>query len=280
MSRPGSRLALSGITVEYPAVTALHDVSFTLEPGDAVALVGLSGAGKSTLLNVCNGMIRPTSGTVTMDGVDLTGAPPRALRQLRSRTGFIHQSLNLVPNIRVIQNVVGGRLGRRSLAGALRDFLFPSRHVVRSVYEILDSVGIADKLYERTDRLSGGQQQRVAIARALMQSPRILLADEPVSSVDPSTASATIDLLLRLSQRLGLTLCVSLHNLELARSKFSRLLALRGGRLVLDKPTETVSDAEFDALYALAQDGDSTPEPTDSWQGSTRATGGLVRRFD
>ncbi len=243
---------IRNVTVAHASTHALDDVSLSLQPGEAVALVGLSGAGKSTLLSVCSGMIRPDSGSVEANGHELAKLTAAQLRRVRSRIGFIHQDFSLVPNLRVLQNVVSGRLGKRSFVGGVRDFLFPADDVVQKVYEILDSVGIAEKLYERTDRLSGGQRQRVAIARALFQSPDIILADEPISSVDPARAQRTIALLRQICTDRGLTLCVSLHNLELARAYFPRLIALKSGRVLFDKSVGCITQAEFDELYHIA----------------------------
>ena len=241
------------MTVAYPGIEALAEVSLTLKPGEAAALIGLSGSGKTTLLNTCNALIQPTNGTVSIDGKEFGEMNSRELRYARSRIGFIHQSLSLVPNLRVIQNVVSGRLGQRSFLGGARDLLFPSTNVVEKVYEILDSVGIAEKIYERTDRLSGGQQQRVAIARALFQDPLILLADEPISSVDPLRAKATLSLIREICKKKGLTLCVSLHNLDLAKTLFPRLIGLQDGRLIFDKATETVGTNEIHKIFSLPE---------------------------
>ena len=154
----------------------------------------------------------------------------------------------------MIQNVASGRLGSQSLLGSLRTVLFPNRGEAVAIHEILERVGIEEKLYERTDRLSGGQQQRVAIARALYQKPVALLADEPVASVDPARARDTVSLLCDVSREQGLTLCMSLHNLDLAREFFPRLIGLRFGRVVFDEPASELTDAQFEALYHLDAD--------------------------
>jgi phosphonate transport system ATP-binding protein len=244
-------LRLSRVTVRYGPVAALNDVTLSVSPGERVGLVGPSGAGKTTLLRLFNGSARPTAGHVTVLGDDVAALSGRALRHLRSRVGFVHQDLSLVPSQRVIRNVLAGKLGQRSLPGAVRMMLLPTKTETLAVHRILDRVGIAEKLYERTDRLSGGQRQRVAVARALYQDPAVLVADEPVASVDPARARDTVALLASISRESGLTLCMSLHNLDLAREYFPRLVGLRSGRVVFDRATAALSDAEFAELYRL-----------------------------
>ena len=242
---------LERVSVRFGAVRALEQVSLGLAPGEAVGLVGPSGSGKTTLLRALNGSQGVDSGEVRVADRALRDVGRRELRDLRSHVGFIHQGLDLVPNLRVSHNVIAGRLGQMGFARSLGAFLFPSRALLREAYDVLDRVGIADKLFERTDRLSGGEQQRVALARALFQRPRALIADEPVASVDPARARDTVELLTRISKEEGLTLCMSLHNLELARRFLPRLVGLRDGRVVFDRSAREIDDASFDALYAL-----------------------------
>lgn len=242
---------LDGVSVEYPNLRALDDVSVRIDGGEAVAVVGPSGSGKTTLLHVLNGSVRPAGGTIRVHGRPLGDMTARELRRTRASIGFVHQDLRLVPNLRVHHNVIAGRFGRLSFSASLRAMLLPPRRLKCDVYEVLERVGIAEKLFERTDRLSGGQQQRVAIARALFQQPVALLADEPVSSVDPARAKDSVQLLTRLSRELGMTLCVSLHHLELAREFFPRLIGLRRGRIIFDQAPSELSHEQFEALYRL-----------------------------
>jgi len=246
----GARFVLDDVRVAYGSCVALDGIDLTIEAGEAVAVVGPSGAGKTTLLGLLNGTVRPDRGTVSVDGGVLHDLSPSELRRVRADIGFIHQDLALVPNVRVLQNVLHGRLGRMSFLGALRAATFPQRRAVAEVYEILHRVGIAEKLYELTHRLSGGQRQRVAIARALYQQPRVLLADEPVSSVDPARARDTVALLMEISRERRLTLCMSLHNVDLAREFFPRLIGLRAGRIVFDR-SSALHDREVYDLYDL-----------------------------
>jgi len=242
---------LDKASVDFRGLPAVDGVSLEIEPGERVGLVGPSGAGKTTLLRLLVGAVRPSRGRVVVDGRDLAGLSARDLRGVRSRTGFVHQDHRLVPNHRVVTNVLAGRLGRWSFLRSLREVFWPRRAAVKQVHRLLARTGIPDKLYQRVDTLSGGQQQRVAIARALYQEPQALLADEPVSSVDPARAEDTVRLLAEIAEQENLTLCVSLHNLDLARRYFPRLVGMRAGRIAFDCLTAELSDGHFDELYRL-----------------------------
>jgi phosphonate transport system ATP-binding protein len=178
-----------------------------------------------------------------------------ALRELRAQLAFIPQDLGLVPNMRVVQNVVGGHFGRRSLLGALRDLLLPALEVRREIFALLERVGIAEKMYDRVDALSGGQQQRVAVARALFQSPAVLLADEPISAVDPARARSLLELLVGLCAEEELSLVVSMHQLELAREFFPRLVGMKEGKVLFDRATPDLQAGELADLYRLEEEG-------------------------
>lgn len=246
-----SAFELERITCRFGQFTAVDEVSLRIESGEQVALIGPSGSGKTTLLRTLNTIRAPDRGTVSVFGDDVSGYGVRELRKLRSRIAFIPQDLGLVPNLSVLQNVVLGSGGRRGTWRSLRDLVLPAKADVLRIHELLERVGIEEKLYARTDTLSGGQQQRVAIARSLFQQPEALLADEPVSSVDPARARDTVALLVELSREKGFALCVSLHNLELAREYFPRLVGLRRGQVRFDGAPGAIPETEMAALYEL-----------------------------
>jgi len=241
----GPVIRLRSVTVDAGSTRALDDVDLVVRRGERVALVGPSGAGKTTLLMVINGTVVPDRGAVTVLG----SAPGSADRRSRTRVGTVYQQLHLIGPLQVVHNVNAGRLPAWSLGRALWSLVRPQE--TTAVAEVLDRVGIAHKARERTERLSGGEQQRVAIARVLAQRPEVLLADEPVSSLDPARAREVMDLLRSLAVEAGRTLVVSLHAFALARSHCDRIVGLRGGRVVFDAPAAAVGDDMAAALYDL-----------------------------
>ena len=242
---------LENVSVTLDQASVLSDVSCNIEAGEIVAIVGPSGAGKTTLLRLLNGMIGPTKGSVCLDRADFQSLPTHELRRVRSRIGFVHQSHNLIPNLRVVQNVVAGKLGQRGFFQSARSMIRPDSRDQAGAHALLERVGIAEKLFERTDKLSGGQTQRVALARALFQEPKVLLADEPVAAVDPARARDLIRLMVDLAREDNITLIACMHDLSLAREFFPRMIGLRAGRVAFDSQTESVSEAVFDELYSL-----------------------------
>lgn len=240
---------LSQVTHRFGTLPVLTDVNLEIYPGERVALVGASGAGKSTLIQLLNGTLAPTAGDVWVMGQRLDRLSTRQRRQVQRRIGTIYQQFHLVGNLRVVHNVNAGQLGRWSGLKSLLSLVVPQE--VDTAAQALTQVGIPEKLYERTDLLSGGQQQRVAIARVLVQNPALVLADEPIASLDPERSRELMDLLRDLSVERGRTLVVSLHALEFARSHCDRILGLRQGRLVFDAPTKRVTPEMLDELYRL-----------------------------
>jgi phosphonate transport system ATP-binding protein len=253
-TRQPQGFSLLNVRVRLGGRAVLHGVDLKVAAGEAVAILGPSGAGKTTLLRLLNGAVVPESGMVTVAGRDLAEMAGRELRDVRSGIGFIHQDLRLVPNLRVVQNVLMGRFGGQSFASSLRMMFKPITTDHEEVHRLLERVGIGEKMFERVDTLSGGQSQRVAIARALFQRPGILLADEPVSSVDPARAHALLTLLAEICAEEGLTLVVSVHDPELVRRHFGRVVGMRSGRVAFDEPTDRLDDTLLADLYRLDRD--------------------------
>ena len=227
---------------------ALDGISVGIQRGQRVALIGPSGAGKTTLFRLLNCTLRPTSGKLLIGGEDVHALHGKALRRTRRLIGSVYQQHNLVPRLRVIHNVLAGQLGRWSTLRSLFSLAKPTD--VQLAHHALSRVGIGDKLFERTDELSGGQQQRVAIARVLMQDPEVVLADEPVSSVDPSLAASIVRLLIDISQDTRKTLLVSLHSVDLALAYFPRVIGVKAGRISFDLAPDKITDGMLEDLYS------------------------------
>jgi phosphonate transport system ATP-binding protein len=242
-------------SVTYPGgVHALRDVSFEIPDGQMVVIVGLSGAGKSTLIRAINGLVPLTSGDVIVDGVSVARASSRQLRELRSHIGMIFQTFNLVKRTSVINNVLMGRLHR---TGTLRSLLgWYGADDVELAMQALERVDIVEKAYVRAANLSGGQQQRVGIARALAQEPSILLADEPVASLDPPTSHVVMRDLQRINRDLRITTIVNLHFLDLAKVYGERIIGLRGGELVYDGTGAQAGEDVFRDIYGRSLTAD------------------------
>ena len=243
---------LQQVSHDFDGVRALTNVTLTVAAGARVALVGPSGAGKSTLLGALNGTISPSKGNVSVLGQSLRSLSPKELRRLQRAIGTVYQQFHLVDNLRVIHNLNAGRLGQWPLWKSLWSLVWPQE--VEAARRSLERVGIPDKLYERTDRLSGGQQQRVALARVLLQHPKLILADEPIASLDPERSREIMDLLRGLCEESGTTLVVSLHEVEFARSHCDRIVGLRQGRLAFDLPAGEVTEEHLQQLYRLERE--------------------------
>jgi len=226
---------------------AVDEVNLRIAPGECVAVIGPSGAGKTTLFRLLNATLRPTAGRLWFGGHDFTHVSAKRLRDIRRRIGTVYQQHNLVPQLRVIHNVLAGRLGHWSLPKALWSLLTPRERL--TALTALEQVGIPEKLYTRTAHLSGGQQQRVAIARVLLQDPDVILADEPVSSVDPTLGQSIVQLLVSLVQARQKTLVANLHAVSLALEYFPRVVGFRRGRVLFDLPPEAVTEDLLAELY-------------------------------
>lgn len=239
---------MSEVSVTYPNGTrALREVSLHIEPGEMVSVVGLSGSGKSTLIRTINGLVPATAGTVNVGGHEVTRLRGRQLRELRGHIGMIFQGFNLADRTNVLNNVLVGRFAHTP---SLRTVLgLTSASDKEIALRALDSVGMLEKVWARAGALSGGQKQRVAIARALTQEPSVMLADEPVASLDPPTAHAVMADLLRINAEQGLTVLINIHLMDLARQYTDRMIGLRDGRLVYDGPATEATDADFEEIY-------------------------------
>ena len=227
---------------------ALKQVSLRLAAGEQLAVIGPSGAGKTSLLRVAGTSVRPTEGRVELLGANPWQLGAGGLRRLRARIGMVHQTPPIPPRLRVVTAVLAGRLGSWSVGRALASLLYPADLV--GARDVLARFDLADRLFDRCDRLSGGQLQRVGIARALYQRPELLLADEPVSALDPVLADAAVGQLVAQSQATGATLVASLHAVDLALRWFPRIVGMREGQIVFDQPARAVSPAMLHELYA------------------------------
>ena len=241
-------LKIQNLTKVYEGgVQALTDVSFEVPKGQFLAVIGLSGSGKSTLLRCINRLIEPTSGKIFWNGQDVTAFDEDDLRRYRRKIGMVFQHFNLVHRSSVLKNVLAGRLGYVNPAWSLFN-RFPKEDLDKAFAQ-LTRVGIADKASNRADELSGGQQQRVGIARALMQDPDIILADEPVASLDPVLAHSIMQYLEMINKEDGVTVLCSLHFLDLVHRYADRVVDLNEGRLVFEGPPEAIDDQKFKDIY-------------------------------
>lgn len=227
--------------------TALQDVDLKVAKGEFLVLIGLSGAGKSTLLRTMNGLVRPTSGSVHVLGTSVEEASIKELRALRRRVGFIFQHFNLVGRLTAIENVLTGALGR--LRGPRYGVLMYPNELREKAMHQLGRVGLSRKAFQRADTLSGGEQQRVAIARALMQEPEIVLADEPVASLDPESSGDVMNVLFEVCAEDNLTVVCSLHQLELALGWAHRLVGMKDGQIVLNEQARGLTTEEAMKVY-------------------------------
>ncbi len=236
------------VSKTYPnGYQALKDINLTIEQGEFVAIIGLSGAGKSTLIRTINRMHDVNAGQLTVDGVDVMGLRGAALRSFRRGIGMIFQSFNLVTRTTVIKNVLTSRVPDlpfwRALLGAY------TREDKLEALEALDKVGILDKAFVRADQLSGGQQQRVALARTLAQNPKIILADEPVASLDPVTAKQVMDDFRRINQEMNITVLINIHHVDLALQYADRVIGIKAGEVVYDGSSSEVNDEVLARVY-------------------------------
>lgn len=241
-------IIFDNVSKTYPnGVKGLSHINLTINDGEFVSIIGLSGAGKSTLLRSVNRLNDVTEGEITIDGVSLTKAGKKELRRIRRRIGMISQQFNLVKRSTVQKNVLSGRLGYYSTWKSILGLF--SKEDYERTKDALERVDLQDKLHSRCDELSGGQQQRVSIARTLVQQADIILADEPVASLDPVTTQKIMKDLQNINTTLGKTVIVNIHSVELARSFSTRIIALKAGEIVFDGAPEELTDERLIAIY-------------------------------
>jgi len=241
-------LEVKNLTKIYDGeVKALNNVSFSVEEGEFLAIIGLSGSGKSTLLRCINRLVEPTAGQIIWNGIDITAANQSELRLIRRKIGMVFQHFNLVSRSQVITNVLSGRLGYVNPMLSLVN-RFPHEDVQSALHQ-LNRVGIKNQAYKRADELSGGQQQRVGIARAMIQDPDMILADEPVASLDPVLAHSIMQYLEKINQEDGVTVLCSLHFLDLVHRYADRAIALNEGILMFDGSPRAIDDEKFKEIY-------------------------------
>lgn len=241
-------LAIKNLHKIYPnGCHALNDVTFDVKKGEFLVIIGLSGSGKSTLLRCINKLHDLTSGQVHFKGKDISNLTGKAIRNVRQDIGMIFQNFNLVPRKTVLTNVLTGSLSRTGLTRSIVEVY--SKKEIEKALKFIDIVGLSGKENERTDNLSGGQQQRVSIARALMQDPSLLLADEPVASLDPATSNSVMQYLKKVNEELGLTIICNLHFLSLVRQYASRVVALKDGKIIYTGLPKDIDKEWFRTIY-------------------------------
>ena len=239
---------------------AVADTSLTIREGEMVGIIGRSGAGKSTLLRLINRLIDPTDGRILFGATDVTQLSGAELRAWRANTAMIFQQFNLVSRLDVLTNVLCGRLNKMPALRVLLKLFTPAERVL--AIRALDRLGLADVAMNRADALSGGQQQRVAIARALMQEPRIILADEPIASLDPLNARIVMDALADINRRDGITVLTNLHTLDTARTYCQRIVGMSAGRVVFDGPPGQLDNRALREIYGEVNEGAVDPRMT------------------
>ena len=247
-------IEFKNVSKKYPnGFEALKNVNLTIDQGEFVAIIGLSGAGKSTLIRTINWMHDITDGTLTVDGTDVMKLSGKSLRAFRRRIGMIFQSFNLITRTTVIKNVLTAFVPE--LPGWRAFFGIFNKDEKMAALEALDKVGILDKAFVRADQLSGGQQQRVALARTLAQNPQIILADEPVASLDPVTAKQVMDDFQRINRDMKITVLINIHHVDLALQYATRVIGIRAGEIVYDGAAKDVDQNVLDSIYQGRQEG-------------------------
>jgi len=241
-------LEFCGVSKIYNNVTkALTDISFSVDEGEFLTIIGPSGSGKSTILRCINRLVDATHGSIAFDGHDITRADKKEMRQVRKKTGMIFQHYNLVDRLSVIENVLHGRLGHKSSIGGAAGVY--TEQEKQSAFEILAKLGLTEQAYKRCDQLSGGQKQRVGIARAIMQNPRLILCDEPIASLDPSSSKIIMDHLSDINETMKITCILNLHQVDVAMKYSKRIIGITAGQIVYDGLPETLTKSKIHEIY-------------------------------
>lgn len=241
-------LEFQNVSKVYGGTTkALTDVSFSIDEGEFVSIIGPSGSGKSTILRCINRLVDATQGVIMFDGHNILKAKKRELRTIRTKTGMIFQHYNLVERLSVIENVLHGRLGQKStLRGMLGSY---SEQEKEDAFEIIAKLGLTEQAYKRCDELSGGQKQRVGIARSIMQKPRMILCDEPIASLDPSSSKVIMDHLANINETMNITCIANLHQVDVAMKYAKRIIGITSGHILYDGPPELLTKEKIYEIY-------------------------------
>jgi len=241
-------LEFDNVSKTYDNITkALTDITFSVDEGEFLSIIGPSGSGKSTILRCINRLVDATQGSIVFDGHNITNADKREMRQVRKRTGMIFQHYNLVDRLSVIENVLHGRLGHKStVSGAAGIYTEQEK---QKAFSILDKLGLTGQAYKRCDELSGGQKQRVGIARAIMQEPRLILCDEPIASLDPSSSKIIMDHLRDINETMKITCILNLHQVDVALKYSKRIIGITEGHIVYDGPPEKLQKSKIHEIY-------------------------------
>jgi len=243
-----SLLEFKQVHKTYNNITkALTDVTFSIQEGEFVSIIGPSGSGKSTILRCINRLVDATEGTITFDGHDVMQASKREIRQIRKKIGMVFQHYNLVERLSVVENVLHGRLGyKMTLTGAAGIYTEEEK---KEAFIVLEKLGLSEQAYKRCNQLSGGQKQRVGIGRSIMQNPRLVLCDEPIASLDPSTAKVIMDHMSDINKNMGITCILNLHQVDVAMRYSKRIIGLAGGQIVYDGPPEKLDKSKIYEIY-------------------------------
>ena len=249
MTAEAPLLEFQNVSKIYDKTTkALSDISFKVSEGEFVSIIGPSGSGKSTILRCINRLVAATQGTIHFDGHDIGLADKREIHQVRKKTGMIFQHYNLVNRMSVVENVLHGRLGHKSTISGVVGFYTEKEK--EKAFEILEKLGLSDQAYKRCDELSGGQKQRVGIARSIMQQPRLILCDEPIASLDPSSSKVIMDHLSDINKTMNITCLINLHQVHVALKYSQRIIGITSGNIVYDGPPESLTK---DLIYEIYQ---------------------------